>query len=417
MSRSRLPNPEVINSNVVSATPPATLSAHLVRLSLLEAVQPPLLASFLQPYASYLSQRDVAVEAIACDPSAIGRLHAVLNAVDPEMPPALQQALVDIADLATEGAHDQLLAIARSQQLSLFGLKGPTTPEDLAFRVYLERPDLFRSAQVNARSTGVRRFVEFVASDATPLLDASTTAKRLQLAALASAYFAARNRTGYCEVRVHETASEITFVVIHGRPPRNHGAIESEDSRTRVAYVPDKEDTLVFDRRSGRLAINAQYTREQDFYRSAVGRVFWGDDDHFVSEPVYTGEPLVLEGPAALGTHGVPGLREVALRELKLKVKLPGATRAREVTIRGDDLARDLRSEWVRSAMGAGAVVAFKLALSLTGRSRPVVVEVLVPNDVSFDRRVGAEVVREYLLESGFMRVAATCEPQQAGAA
>ncbi len=49
----------------------------------------------------------------------------------------------------------------------------------------------------------------------------------------------------------------------------------------------------------------------------------------------------------------------------------------------------------------------FELALVLHGRPRAMRVDVQVPNHLSFDRRFGGDIVREYLLESGFMRMPA----------
>jgi hypothetical protein len=43
-------------------------------------------------------------------------------------------------------------------------------------------------------------------------------------------------------------------------------------------------------------------------------------------------------------------------------------------------------------------------------------VDVQVPNHLSFDRRFGGDIVREYLLESGFMRMPAPASPAGAGA-
>ncbi|MFI5298637.1 MAG: hypothetical protein ACHREM_11105 [Polyangiales bacterium] len=400
-SRSLLTGSANSNSPFANVPEPAP-TAPLVRLSLFEATQPALLVRFLRPFAAYVASRGVALDAIANDAGQLAALHDVLSAVDRDMPVALQQALVDVAELATEGAHDHVLKIARTQQLGLFGVTARTTPEDLAFEVYLDHPELFRSAHALTQASDVRGFVEFVARDATPLVDATTTSKRLHLGGQISAYFAARNRTGYCDLRVSETETETTFVVIHGRPPRNHGAIESDDRRTRVAYVPDKHDTLVVDRRTGRLAVNAQYAREQDFYRAALGRVFWGDEDHFVAEPVFTGAPLAQEGTGALGTHGVPGLREVLLRELRLEAKGPVDL---SVALKATDLAPVLDSEIGKKLMELGAVAGFKLALVVAGRPRAVVVDVDVPSSLSFDRRFGSEIVREYLIETGFMRM------------
>jgi hypothetical protein len=62
------------------------LTAHLVRLDLLEAVRPELLIRFLRPFEHYLTSRGVALDGVACDTEWIATVHAVLNAVDPEIP-------------------------------------------------------------------------------------------------------------------------------------------------------------------------------------------------------------------------------------------------------------------------------------------------------------------------------------------
>jgi hypothetical protein len=392
----------------------AALTAHLVRLDLLEAVRPELLIRFLRPFEDYLTSRGVALEGVACDTEWIAGLHAVLNAVDPEMPAELQQGLLDVADLTTESAHEHVLSIARSQQLGLFTINARTTPEDLAFEVYLDHRDVFRSAHARTQSTEARRFVEFFAKDASPLVGHNSGAKRALLARAIGAWFRERNRTAFCDVRVSEVGDEVSFVIIHGRPPRNHGAIESDDRRTRVTYVPDKHDILVFDRRTGRLAVNAQFFGEQDFYRRVLGRVFWGDEDHLVAQPVFTGEPLVEEGGAALQPHGVPGLAGVVLREMKIgSSDLAGSG---VITWKANDLGPLLATPLGRLVLLYGDVLQFQLALVLHGRPRAVRVDVQVPNHLSFDRRFGGDIVREYLLESGFMRMPAPASPAGAEA-
>ena len=42
------------------------LTAHLVRLDLLEAVRPELLIRFLRPFEDYLTSRGVALDGVAC---------------------------------------------------------------------------------------------------------------------------------------------------------------------------------------------------------------------------------------------------------------------------------------------------------------------------------------------------------------
>ena len=136
---------------------------------------------------------------------------------------------------------------------------------------------------------------------------------RRPLAERLGRWFSERNRTAFCDVRVLETEREVRFLIIHGRPMRNQGAIETDEQRGRVIYVPDKHDLIVFDRNTGRLAVNAQFAREQNLYRDAIGEAFWGDAEHFRAAPVFSGQPLLDLGSAAVDTYGVPGVEQVVL--------------------------------------------------------------------------------------------------------
>lgn len=379
-----------------------SLTTHLVRLDLLEAVKPELLLRFLRPFAAYLSTRGVPLDGVAVDHAWLARLHGSLNDVDPAMPAELQQSLLDVADLTTEGAHEHVLAAAKSQQLGLFTISTRTTPEDLAFEVYLDHRDLFRAAHARTQTSEARRFVEFSACSSAPLEGHERSGKHAVLARLVGDWFRGRNRTGYCDVQVTEVADTVTFLIVHGRPPRNHGAIESDDRRTRVTYVPDKHDLVVFNRKTRRLGVNAQFSSEQDFYRRVIGRVFWGSDDHFVAQPIYTGDPLVELGASALSPHGVPGLQGVVLRALTVASPDPALG---VIAWKGHDLGGALASPLGRLVLRHGEIRQFQLALVLSGRPRAVRVDVAVPNHLAFDRRSGGDIVHEYLLESRFMRL------------
>ena len=329
---------------------PSGVVMDLVRLDLLESVQPELLRRFLRPFAAYLGGRGVVLDGAPFDDAGLELLHRTLNSVDPAMPTDLQQGLLDIADLTSESAHEQVLSIAHQQQLSLFTLNARTTPEDLAFAIYLDHRDLFRTAHARAQSSEVRRFVELVGKDTAPPGSLGSGGRRALLAKRLGNWFRERNRTAFCDVRVVDTADEVRFLVIHGRPPRSHGAIESDDRRGRVSYVPDKHDLLVFDRRTGGLAIHAQFPREQEFYRRALGAVYWNDEDHFAMAPLFSGQPLSELGSAAVAPLGVPGVAAVALRAITVSSE---AVAGEAITWVGPDVAANLDSgsgDWCGSS-------------------------------------------------------------------
>jgi hypothetical protein len=86
------------------------------------------------------------------------------------------------------------------------------------------------------------------------------------------------------------------------------------------------------------------------------------------------------------------------------------------ITWKANDLGPLLATPLGRLVLLYGDVLQFQLALVLSGRPRAVRVDVQVPNHLSFDRRFGGDIVREYLLESGFMRMPAPASPVGAGA-
>ena len=389
----------------MSSGPP--LLNNIVQLSLLERVRPEYLLSFLRPFAGYLGGKDVVLDGVALDHDWIGHLHAVLCAVDPEMPSKLQQALLDIAGLAGDQAHEQILELAGERQLSLFHPGGELCAEDLAFKLYLEHGDLFAASHARVQSKGARRFVEFFACDDAPLDEALSEAKRVLLTDQLGRWFGTRNCTDYSEVRVSEQDGEVTFLVIHGRTPRSCSVITADGARGRTSFVPDSQDTLVYDKGTCRLSVNARWPAEQDFYRQAVGHVFFGDSDHFAAHEIYTGAPIAEEGAQSLSPAGIHRLDEVVLQRIEVR---DGSTPPQVLLWRGADLGAELGSETARAFLDGREITYLKLGMRLRGRRRRVPVEITPPNKLTYDRRIGDGVVREFLLVRGFMKLPARDE-------
>jgi len=380
------------------------LLSNIVRLSLLEGVRPEYLLQFLRPFEPYLADKGVMLDGVALDHDWIGHLHVVLSAVDPAMPPVLQQALLDIAELASDEAHEQVLELAGERQLSLFVLGRELTAEDLAFKLYLEYGEFFAATQARVQSKEAQRFVEFFASGDAPLLGHQSEAKRVLLKDQLGRWFGTRNCTDYCDVRATEHGSEITFLVIHGCTPRSQGVITTEGSRGRTSFIPDSQDTLVFDKRTCRLSVSARWPAEQDFYRQAVGLVFFGNANHFLAHEVFTGAPILELGARALATTGILGLEEVVLQQLGVKDReKPSDT----LTWRGRDLGPKLALPKAKAFFEDREITLVKMTLKLRGATKKQPVTVRPPNKVDYDRRYGDGVVREFLLRRGFMRLPA----------
>ncbi|MGE0328396.1 MAG: hypothetical protein AB7S68_39145 [Polyangiaceae bacterium] len=368
----------------------------VMSLEQLESFSPALLLRLLRPYARSLEGHGVPTTDIATDERWFGQLYRCLNSEDPALPVDLRQALMAVGDLVNDHSSDSVVSLVRSRGVHPDWI----TPQDLALLAYLDHRDLFEAAHVRSRPTDARRFVEFVGKNSRGPSVAALEHGRRPLAERLGRWFSERNRTAFCDVRILETEREVRFLIIHGRPMRNQGAIETDEQRGRVIYVPDKHDLIVFDRNTGRLAVNAQFAREQNLYRDAIGEAFWGDAEHFRAAPVFSGQPLLDLGSAAVDTYGVPGVERVVLRELTVVSR---ATLGQAITWTGPDLSAQLDGGLGLLVRQQGVVTAFRLDLTITVRKRPMRLDIRVPNHWCFDRRVNADLVREYLLEAGFM--------------
>jgi hypothetical protein len=194
--------------------------------------------------------------------------------------------------------------------------------------------------------------------------------KRLE--ADAGRFFGARNRTKFCECRVVESNADIQFEIDRGSIPRRYRKVVDEVRVESVDLVPARTDLVLFDKRTRMLSVHAQQAAEHDYYRRLFGRIFFGNEDHFRIEEIYTGEPLALRGEDALSVHGFPHLDRIELRELRVQARagfemITRGSNTREALpmIFGDD-----------GGLSAADVQLVKLAIYVKLRRRPIIVSI-----------------------------------------
>ncbi len=370
----------------------------LVRLSLLDRVDPALLLRFLSPHAAYLRGRGVSLN-VTPDQEWIGHLFDVLTSVDAEMPGALSRALLEVADVANAEGQEAVLQLAGQRQLTLFEGR-PLSAEDTAFSVYLEQAELFRDSQSRMKSQEARNFVDFMGRPGCVL--EKVDSRRHTMVTLLRDWFDQRNRTDHVEIRVEQNALETTFVVIHGQTPRSFGVILDRDRRERTNLIPDRVDVLIVHHETGRLSVNAQYPNEQDHYRKLMGVVFFEDMSFFKATEVITGAPLLEDPASALSHHGFPEIRDVRLRLAVLtSVEDPG----RQQWYKDADLLEAMLSGPPCFFPEEAVVTRLELEIDLRHRKRPLIVKASTPNKLEYDRRVYDDLVREFLLVRGFIQL------------
>lgn len=379
------------------ADPDRVTLRNVVSYELLEQVNPALLLALLQRYRASLEPLGVCLDDVAPSAGWLAALHEVLQRVD--LDPGLQQALIDIGEMATEEGHEHTLQNARRAQLELFEDDRHLSTVDTAFTIYLEHRVLFSTSQSSLHAMQAESFVVYCARDTSPLvgLDGS---RMMRFKSHLSGYFARRNRTGYCDVHVSESDEEISLVIVHGRPPRTFGVIRDSTTRSRDSHVQEKHDVLLFHRETCRLSIHATFAHEQDHYRRLFGKIFFGAYEHFSARTILSAEPLLALGVKALSTAGLPGIRRVKLRQIQ--VNEDGGEGARW-TIEGPDLASRLENEDVMDTLQKGDIRLVRLDVMLSNQRKAVRVQLTPPNRLVHDRRVGPDQVRAFLIERGFM--------------
>jgi hypothetical protein len=372
---------------------------NVVDYDTLEHANPDLLRRLLLRYKAHLASKGLNLDDFSPDHAWLDRLFNVLQRVD--LDPELQQAFLDIAALASAEGHEHVLRTAHRVQLELFERDAHLPTIDAALKLYLEHPFLFKSSQTSLQVTQAKDFVVFCARNTSPMTDYNREGRRItRLRKILSAFFTQKNYTGYCDIRVTENEEDIGFIIIHGRYPKTYGVILDQNTRSRTSNVQEAQDVVLFHKATCRLSVHAVQASLRDAYRALFGFIFFRSREHFMIQTVVTAEPLLTLGAEALSTAGFPSIRRVALRNISVNENDGHGT---EWELKGPDVKNKLHTPNAQEMLHCGPVKFVRLDMRLEGQSRAVVVKLTPPYHCNFDRRVGADQVRAFLIHHGFL--------------
>jgi hypothetical protein len=381
-----------------------------VRLDLLEHASADVLAAFFRPYAAFLRANGIAHDRLN-GLDAIARLHGLINESGVQLPEGLANALLDVADLAANISL-QGSGITGTRQMELFGKKNEKarqlSAEDMAFSLYLQHGAAARLAVPSPVTGDARRFITYLSETPCILVGLEDDNRSRALSCHLSDWYVRRNRGPYVEVRTSNAGDLAVWHVIHGKPRLSLSIIKDDEKRDRLSVVPDKEDVIQFDRRSGVLSVNAQYPAEADFYRQEIGELYFGSRERFVAATLLSADPVLNDLDYVLSPDGIPGLQEVCLREVR--AILPGS--GNEIKLKGRDVRGDLVRIFPDGRSACVELRAVTLALRVEGRRQPKLVTIEVPNKLTFDRRTHSGLVREYLISKGLLRLPTDAIPE-----
>lgn len=384
--------------------------AYLIDFDALLSLSPETLRAFLAPYATWCRSVGVRLDRNLGEP-ALRRLHQALWSPDVHRPDELCQALIDLGDLAGEWGYETTVRTA-VEQWGEGRLDAARNPVELAFREYLLRKNQeMASIARTLHGKGVPRLREYAPREPVQLERHRSESHVDRFREDVGGWFDDRGRTGYSEILCDESTREVQLRVTRGMVPRTQPIIVDGERVERIDFVPARPDLLIFDKRTCVLSINAQLAEEHDVYRRMFGRVFFGSPDHFDVDELYTGDPLLIDSDRALSTDGFPPIREVVLREVRVRGDRNRAT------FKGDRINEgvDPFVSGVAPSLGADLNVEYaRFAFHLRSRKRPTIVEIIAPNRCKVDRRFAGDIVRDFLLARGFLQLPLFGEPADA---
>ncbi|HOW74232.1 MAG TPA: hypothetical protein PKY77_26820 [Phycisphaerae bacterium] len=365
-------------------------------LGFIQAIDKPLyMAPLLAPHAEYFDRQGIDVTKLKNDDATDRRLLRIFTQPDEGMPAELLEALYSLDDLADESGHDRILDEATRQGISLNG--DELTPGEFAIVVHSGHPGLIRVCREKTNFQKIRNYQEYQAKQNTVLTVGAAKKKQGQLEEALAPWFESKNRSRACEIWVYEERGEIKFLITHGRPLLTEGSIDKKLRRSRVAYRPQKHDSVIYDNRLHVLRINAQTVGEKDVYREQFGRVLFGDADHFPGRDIYTLAPL-RRGANALRLAG--GIDTVRLSEVWIEVD----NGQHFVQISKAYNLGDSITQYGRPNLAEGRLVRASFLIKYSSGGRPRKLELRPPNVAIFDRDRDGDAAEAFMRANGYLR-------------
>jgi len=374
------------------------------KIQFLKQIGRGLLEQFFARFAPELAAREVLLPATTLpDEDYFAALAGVVLA--PEgLPERLIEALFAIEDLATAEGQERLELGLKQAGLQL-EFPDTATHGDIAVQVFLAHPAVLAEKHNESRLWRLSAFEYIGGACRTGLGGEKQKAEILtkeRLDALAGeldAWFKAHQR-GHETTRIefHEMDGEIWFLVRHGDTFTRRTKVEARRWEI-MHFRPAKDDVVVYAPKRNEIRVHAGTRGEKELYRRAFGRLLAGNEEHFCERKGYTLEPLREDCAAALNPRGLPGVRQIVLRE----VELAWGRKQDEYMVRGGvDIHGSARSRGREAIPEYGTIVRVVMDFHFEGEAKPRRVEVRTPNTVKMARGCDARAVHEWLSARGF---------------
>jgi hypothetical protein len=358
------------------------------------------LIEFLQPFATYLADRGLALPSGNGTEIDYGKLSTILMNPDEKTPLELADALYYVHEMATPGEMDRLLEAAKEAGFALDD-DPDTSPADVAVYVWLKDRDLLEKKHAEVMVLRPKSFEYFAGKDGGPQPIPNPTAEQLaDIQAHLDAWFLENKRGDGSKVFVFpdEDNSKAWILVRHGMPVRREGTHDGGESSS-IYFRPEVHDVLVYNALLDEIAIVRSGTKgEKDLYREAFGLHLFGAADYFPGGDKFTLQPLLTDGVDSLVCTDVEGIEWIKLREVQ---RYWGGKQKEIETRRADDLFSAMagrETSFSANAKLISAVFTVKFESAKTPRS----ITIRPKNVAMYTRDEDSVRVEKWLANRGF---------------
>lgn len=377
-------------------------------LAFLQSINKPKhLAPLLAPFTEYFARQGVDLSQLANDDKTDRKLLEIFTKPDEDMPGELLDRLYVLDDLADDSGQDRILNELVQCGESIDGLDGNMTCGEYAIAVYRAKPDVIQACHEKTTHRKIKNYTEYQSASNARLTLVDARRRKAELEQALAAWFDGRNRGLVCEIYPYQEGSEIRFIVTHGQTYRSEGSIDKNLRKSRVAYRPQKHDSILYDMQTGILKLNAQSLPEKEEYRKQFGRVYFNDPEHFPAGDIYTLKPMQAAHFELSLPHGI-----ASAQLCEVWIQIDDDQHVTQIT-KGYDL---LRSAKVRTfpnlAVGEIVRAAFRVKYRSGGKARRL--DVRPPNIAIYDHDRDGDAAEAFLrspflyAQRGFLSSAST---------
>jgi hypothetical protein len=315
---------------------------------------------------------------------------ALFNKKNMEVPEELQEMLYTLSEMSTESRHDELIKI--------FSCSSPCTPQELALRCRLERPDLFNDAYNRSYIQQKRSFKYFRGNKIDPAFTYQTvenTVKRI--GADHGNWCKQNNRLEHVKCTSYEKSKNVFYIIVsYGAPLRREGQIKSSGETKKILYHPEKNDLIIYNNTHGVLQIHSENSTKElcQQYTQLLGNIWFNNPKYFhSSEKPFTLKPLESYRDQDYDWRQSDNIISIAL--CTVKIKWPSNLETRQTN--GDYFPELLKRNQETSLTITSAT--FKVQFINSKQPRTVRIE---PDKAVYVRNEDSILIEDWMRTHGF---------------